>query len=210
MRGFGAATLTEQYQPPVQALCVINDPPPTAVTESVVDLGFVRTLAVEFYAVHDITSGLANDGTLASNKGSADSFFWLITGESHGGENETLTNFRQSFDGIAGNCYIKAEIAEGLHTIVFVTDSVGSEAFLDGTQVPIFITGTVDVTGNTYITVGARATTFSPTPVVDLETPHRVSRVRIDSGKYTLADAQLFDSGGYPGVGDSYEFPCTL
>jgi len=217
MRGFGAATLTEQYRPPSgPALCTINDPPPLAVTDPV-QIGnpsVLRSFSVEFTAAYEITKA-SPFGCLFSTYASSASYIMLYVGGGTTGTfpDSTLVVFF-SASGEGGSFAINDDIPAGQHSLTFssVEGDNDREIWLDAVQKTALTYGTAqDSLWNSYATAGARASdeTANPVYVEDSLTDHRVHRIRASQGKYTPAQIAEFASGGFPTTAFDYEMPCT-
>ena len=198
--------------PAVVPLCVINDPPPLAVTSSVQNgLPVVRTMAMQFTTQSDITNA-SPISCMASFGVGAGAFIWLFVGESTGGATgETVTFFKTDASSTTGNASITTAVPAGTHTLVMASDTTHEAAWLDGVSIPAIMVGATrtDYTNPLIpLTVGARALDGSANPGTDFLTDIQMHRVVAGQAFWTQADVDNFIAGGTPA--NSFDPGCPV
>jgi len=213
MIGFGADTLTEQYQPPVQARCVINDPPPRAVVSSTgLPSGIQRTFALDVTLVETLDAGIKAQVLGSVYKSATDNVMIFLGPFSQGFTDETI-----SVGVLTGNVVhsfaVAAVVPAGQHTIVGISSAEGGiqEIWVDAIQQTIQNGGNAPGTplAASYPVVGARAASGGSSPDIQFVADQRVHRFDIDEGAWSPEDIATFAAGGSPSVGAIFRFPCS-
>ena len=199
-------------------LCIINDPPPLAVTDpTVLSVNPITTMGIEF--TNDVAITNASSLLMMASPTQATGFagsIWIghgpLTGDLPG---VTMWAARRSPTPIV-SAYIgmATEVPPGTHTFSWSANLSGVQGmWLDGVAVtPLEVAAKDDMDFFTSyrVTVGARSKDPSATPATDLPTTFEIHRVRIDTGIWSTANALDFHNGGFPVVGSIYEVPCPV
>jgi len=214
--GFGAETLTEQYQSPAgAALCVINDPPPLGVTDPnpIGTTNVVRSWNFSLTAVHEINenSPIQCLGSIIGFGGALQNGFRVFIGDGITGAfpNASLVVLAAE-NGVSGNFAINSPIPAGVRAITIIMSSSSRQIWVDGVQKSVEEEGTgVNWQTNTFATVGGAAESDSSAPTYNSLTEHLMHRFRTGQEAYFPEQIAEFASGGFPTTTFDYEFPCS-